>query len=266
MGIMARMGSYLAPEFTPMAHRGGALLAENLGIENTLAAFRNAVALGYEYLETDVHTTRDGELVAFHDTDLERVTDTSARLADLTGDELSRVRVGGREPIPTVDELFETFPDCRFNLDIKSAGAVRPLAEAIRRHGAEHRVCVGSFSVRRLGAFRRLVPEVTTAFSPAGVAMLAAGLVGRPGASAPRVYQVPLSHHVAGVTVRLVTPGRVRAIHDAGLKVHVWTIDDPLVMHELIDWGVDGIVTDRPDHLRGVLRDRGMWSTRFRTQ
>lgn len=260
---MASMRTYLAPEFTAMAHRGGALLPANHGIENTLVAFRNAVDLGFDYLETDVHTTRDGVLVAFHDTSLERVADTSAQISEVSAAQLRDVRVGGREPIPTVDELFETFPRTRFNLDIKAPGAVRPLAEAIRRHGAEQRVCVGSFSELRIRKFRRLMPGVPTSAARVEVMAMAAGFVqpARPGGSPPRVFQVPVSHTVGPLTVQLVTPRTIRAIHAAGRRLHVWTIDDAVAMHQLIDWGVDGLITDRPDVLKGVLRDRGMWST-----
>lgn len=262
MACMAQTAGFLSPGFAAMAHRGGALLAENLGIENTIQAFGNAVDLGYEYLETDVHATSDGVLVAFHDANLARVTDTEAEIADLTFEELRELRVGERAVIPTLDELFETFGHCYFNLDLKADAAVELLVETIRRHHAEHRVCVGSFSSARLRRFRRRAPQVPTSASPLGVVASLLGLIGRTPGQAPRVFQVPLTHQLGPVTVRVVTPERVRAIHDAGRRIHVWTIDDPEVMHELIDWGVDGIITDRPDLLKGVLRDRGMWSTR----
>ena len=103
-----------------MAHRGGALLTANLGIENTLAAFANSVALGYEYLETDVHATADGHLVAFHDPNLARVTDVEGHIARLPLAAVREVRVGEREPIPTVAELLEAFPEARFNFDLKA--------------------------------------------------------------------------------------------------------------------------------------------------
>lgn len=261
--ISERTGGYLAPEFTALAHRGGALLPANLGIENTIAAFAHAVELGFRYLETDVHATRDGVLVAFHDSNLLRVTDMDISIADVTAAELSQIRIGGREPIPTVDELLEAFPDCSLNIDIKADAATVPLARAIDGHAATDRVCVGSFSPARIQRFRRLMPDVVTSVSPAGVGSLLLGRVGSDRRRPARVYQVPLTHRVAGVELRVVTPARVRAIHRAGRKIHVWTVDDPEVMHELIDWGVDGIVTDRPDLLKRVLRNRGMWSTSF---
>jgi phosphodiesterase I len=266
LGIMVPMcAGFLEPEFIAMAHRGGALLTANLGIENTLAAFANSVALGYEYLETDVHATADGHLVAFHDPNLARVTDVEGHIARLPLAAVREVRVGEREPIPTVEELFEAFPEARFNFDLKAPGAVEPLAKIVRRFQAEQRVCVGSFSQRRINRFRKLMPGVTTAVGPVGVAAMAVGNIRtcRPGG--PGVFQIPVSHEVAGVRIKLLTKARVKAIHRAGYRVHVWTIDVRDDMHTLIDWGVDGIVTDRPDLLREVLQARGMWASSLGT-
>lgn len=256
--MAAKKNEYLKPRFVPLAHRGGAFLPSNLGIENTLKAFSNAVKLGFNYLETDIHATSDGHLIAFHDVDLARVTDFVGKPGALTLRRLKELRVGGREEIPTLDELFEAFPEANFNIDIKEPQCTRLLAEFIDRHAAHDRVCVGSFSGRQIRRFRRLQPSVTTSASVGAAALLAAGLVRTQG----DVYQIPLSHRVGGLNVRLVTAKHIAAIHRAGKKVHVWTIDDESTMHRLIDWGVDGIVTDRPDVLKAVLRARGMWSTR----
>ncbi|AQP52253.1 glycerophosphodiester phosphodiesterase [Tessaracoccus flavescens] len=248
---------YTSPQFTAMAHRGGSLLTANLGIENTTRAFSNAVRLGYRYLETDVHASADGRLFAFHDDKLERVTGFEGSLHQLGSTEIEEIRVGGREPIPSLDELLETFPEANFNIDLKHDPAVAPLAEAIRRHGAERRVCVGSFSRPRIKRFRTLLPRVPTSVSSAGTAALTLGRISKGG----QIYQVPLRHSVGPVSVDIVTPQNIARAHAAGRKIHVWTIDDPTTMHRLIDWGVDGIITDRPDSLKEVLRARGMWST-----
>lgn len=250
---------YLEPEFVPMAHRGGALLTANLGIENTLTAFRNAVALGYYYLETDVHATVDGVALAFHDPNLIRVTDIDARIDQLPYSVVSEARVGGREPIPRVEELLEALPEARFNFDIKSPRAIEPLVEVIRRFGAEDRVCVGSFSQHRIDRFRRLAPGVITAAGPVTVASMVLGQLRRHRPGGPDVFQIPVEQRIAGMTVRILTRSRVAAIHRAGYKVHVWTVDLPAQMHTLLDWGVDGIVSDRPDLLKKVLQARGMW-------
>lgn len=249
---------YLSPEFIAMAHRGGSFLASNLGIENTVRAFRNAVDLGYRYLETDVHASADGRLFAFHDDNLERVTGFDGTLHALDSREIAELLVGDREPIPSMDELFETFPEVRFNIDLKHDPAVELLADAISRHGAERRVCVGSFSRGRIRRFRALQPRVPTTVSTLGTAALTVGRISGGG----DVYQVPMTHQVGPVSVDIVTPKTIERVHRAGRKLHVWTIDEPTTMHRLIDWGVDGIISDRPDLLKEVLRARGMWSTR----
>lgn len=259
--MSTQTGGFLAPGFIPMAHRGGSLIPENLGIENTRAAFENAIALGYTYLETDVHATGDGELVAFHDPDLSRVTDASGLIAELSFREVRSVQVGGREAVPTLDELLESFPQARFNIDMKAQGAVPLLARAISRHNAGARVCVGSFSESRLRQFRRLMPRVATSATRPEILMMLAGRVGRRIPGVDVVFQVPITHVKGPVTLKLVTPKTIAAIHAKGRKIHVWTIDDKETMHRLIDLGVDGIITDRPDLLKAVLQSRGMWST-----
>ncbi len=254
-------GSVLA-----LAHRGGAFHPEIEGLENTVAAFEHAVELGYAYLETDVHVTRDGVLLAFHDTVLDRVTDRSGAIADLTLAQVREAVVGGREQVPTLAELFERFEHVRFNIDIKSEGAVAALADFVAAREAWDRVLVGSFSPRRLATFRRLTggrvptsahPWEVLAFRLLPSARLARALTrGRVAAlQVPHRRRLP----VAGATVRVVTPGLVRRAHAAGTHVHVWTIDEPEEMHHLLALGVDGLFTDRTDVLRAVLTERGLW-------
>ena len=249
-----RPGTVLA-----FAHRGGAFHPEIEGLENTLAAFAHAVALGYRYLETDVHATRDGVLLAFHDHVLDRVTGVTGSVATMSYADVRSARIGGREEIPTFASLLEEFPDARFNVDLKSSGAVAPLAELVRRTQAHDRVCIGSFSPTRLGAFRKLLDRpVATACGPPAVAGLrfaptraVASRLRGPG----DVLQVP--HRRGRVTV--VTEELVARAHALGRPVHVWTVDDPTEMHELLDLGVDGLMTDRTDLLRDVLTARGQW-------
>lgn len=244
------------------AHRGGAYHPEIEGLENTLAAFRHAVALGYGYLETDVHVTSDGVLLAFHDSVLDRVTDRRGEIAALTLAQVREALVAGRETVPTLAELFDAFPAARFNIDLKSEGAVAALAEFVAARGAWDRVLVGSFSRARTGRFRALtggrVPTSATpleivAFRLLPSARLAAWVTRRRFAA----FQVP--HHRS--RLRIVTPGFVRRAHAAGRHVHVWTIDDADEMRALLDRGVDGIFTDRTDILRDVLTERGQWTT-----
>ena len=243
-----------------MAHRGGAFHPEIEGLENTLAAFRHAVELGYRYLETDVHVTSDGVLLAFHDAVLDRVTDRVGSIAETPYAEVQRALVSGSERVPTLAELFEAFPTARFNIDVKSAGAVPVLADFVAERAAWDRVLVGSFSVRRLRAFRRATGgRVATSAHPWEVAAYrlspTAGIARVLTRGGPAALQVP---HRRG-PLRVVTPGLVRRAHANGLHVHVWTVDDPDEMNVLLDRGVDGIITDRTDILRDLLRARGRW-------
>jgi glycerophosphoryl diester phosphodiesterase len=233
------------------------------GLENALRGFSEAVDLGYRYLETDVHATRDGVLVAFHDRTLGRVTDARGRIADLSWAQVRRARIAGREPIPLLDDVLDAFPAARINIDVKHPSAVAPLIDRLRR-GGDHlvdRVCVGSFSDRRVAAVRRGVgPRLCTALGPAGVAQLRAVAAGRLPAGLVPTYagcaQVPLR---AG-PLRILTRSLLATAHRAGLQVHVWTVNDAAVMRRLLDLGVDGIMTDRPRVLRTVLEERGAWT------
>ncbi|MBS1838570.1 MAG: glycerophosphodiester phosphodiesterase, partial [Actinobacteria bacterium] len=153
------------------AHRGG----EEAAPENTVRAFGAAVSLGYRYLETDVHVSADGGLLAFHDDRLDRVTDAEGSVEELTTADLEGVRIAGTDPIPTLDELLETFPDVHWNIDAKSDRSLIALGAAIRRHGAIRRVNVAAFSDERLRRMRSLLgPELCTAAGPREIAALVA--------------------------------------------------------------------------------------------
>jgi glycerophosphoryl diester phosphodiesterase len=241
------------PGVLAFAHRGGALDAP----ENTMAAFAQAIAQGYRYLETDVHATADGVAVAFHDDTLDRVADRPGNISTLGWSDVRAARVGG-EPIPGLDELLGAWPQARINLDPKTDAAAALLDDAIRRHDAWDRVCIGSFSGSRLAALRRrLGPRLTTSMGPLEVARLKLASLGVPtGGFAAACAQIPVREH--GIT--LVTPALVAAAHARGLQVHVWTIDEEAEMERLIDLGVDGLMTDRPLVLKRVLERRGLWA------
>jgi glycerophosphoryl diester phosphodiesterase len=231
------------------AHRGGA--SDNP--ENTMPAFQFAIDLGYTYLETDVHATSDGVLVAFHDADLSRTCDRPGRIDTLPWREVSAARVSGCEPIPLFEELVGAFPDARINVDCKANTALPGLIASLRRLDCLDRVCIGGFSDQRL---RRLRAEfgdrLCSSFGPVQLMSL------RSGARVPfggQLAQVPVS--VGPLTI--VTPGTIARAHRRGYHVHVWTIDDGHEMTRLLDLGVDGIMTDRPQVLKDVLLGRGEW-------
>ena len=245
-----------APLPLAFAHRGGAGSA----IENSMAAFEYAVGLGYRYLETDVHATSDGVLLAFHDRTLDRVTEQRGRLRQLTAADIDGIRIGGSAAIPRLEDILGAWPDVRVNVDVKDWPAIGPLVETVRRTGALDRICVASFSDRRLARVRAaLGPALCTSLGPLGVLRLRVTsygrLLGRAAASGVPCAQLP----VRAGPVPIVDRRLVDAAHRRELSVHVWTVDDPADMRRLLDLGVDGIMTDRPEVLREVLLGRGLW-------
>ena len=243
----------------PLAHQG----FDTSGREHSMSAFQAAVDLGYRYLETDVHATSDGVLVSFHDETLDRVTDRTGRIPRLPWSEVSRARIRGLEEIPRLEVLLDTWPEARFNIDIKTPGAIGPLVRVIERARAHDRVCVTSFSdARRRAALRRLTRPVVTSAGRGVTARAVLGTHARAAGWAVSALrdvdglQVPVTFR--GIPV--VTAETVRLVHAAGRFLHVWTINDPAQMHQLLDLGVDGIVTDRADLLKQVLTERGQWA------
>ena len=263
---MARTYEFLDhPGPIAFAHRGG---AKGLP-ENSLPAFQRAVDLGYRYLETDVHATADGVLVAFHDRTLGRVTDRTGQIARLPYAEVARARIGGTEPIPLLADILGAWPGTRVNIDIKDEPAILPLLEVLHRTRAWNRVCITSFSTRRLAALRARLPMVTgqdvcTALGPRGVMALRAKSYGGPAAKLVRLAgtgiacaQVPYGLG----PVPFVTEAFIAQAHRLGLKVHVYTVNKPAEMNRLLDLGVDGNFTDDLVALRHALAVRGLWNT-----
>jgi glycerophosphoryl diester phosphodiesterase len=243
------------PRPLAFAHRGGA----GDFPENSWKAFEHAVGLGYAYLETDAHATADGTVVAFHDRTLDRVTDGTGRIAELTAAQVAAARIGGTEPIPSLADLIMAWPDVRFNIDVKDEPVIGPLVDVLRATNCWDRVCLTSFSGSRLDATRRLLPRpVCSAASPAGIGAIRAGLpvktlIARFAARSVQCAQIPYS---------MATSRFLARAHAAGLQVHAWTVNDPAVMDRLLDLGVDGIMTDRTVTMRDVLIARGQWHPR----
>lgn len=205
------------------------------------------------YLETDVQITRDGHLVAFHDSNLRRTCGDSGDISGMTSTQLSKVRINGREPIPFLAEVFQSFPQAKINLDAKSDKVVDPLLEFLDRTGSWGRVCIGSFSHTRLQRVRAAAGElVCTSASPREVALWMGGSC----PSGPSCIQVPIRQAFLAV----VTSRRIRRSTSWGLPVHVWTVNDPLQMQRLIDLGVHGIMTDDCHVLRRVAQSNSMWT------
>ena len=236
------------------AHRGGAAG----GDENTAEAFGRAAALGFRYVETDVHATADGVPVVFHDDTLLRLTGEPGRIATRTWADLASIRVAGAAAIPRLDEVLAAWPEIRFNIDVKADAVVAPAVEALRRAAAFDRVLLASFRDDRLSRVRQLAgPRVATSLGRRAVARLRLASLGRWPLRLPAsaAAQVPVRHG----RVTVVDRRFIAAAHRRGLQVHVWTIDDPAEMRRLLDLGVDGLMTDDLEALRAVYLERDHW-------
>jgi glycerophosphoryl diester phosphodiesterase len=246
------------------AHRGSRVLWP----QNTMVAFQGAVDLGYRYLETDVHVSRDGRVVVFHDDDLRRLTDGSGMVWDHHWDDLVGLDAahwfgsdrgfplrGSGVRMPLLEEVLVSFPDVLVNIDLKQDGIESSVADVIRRHSAVDRVLIGSFHDHRIARFRRETGGAVATSAGAYETRSAhrAALRGRPVEGEADAFQVPERKGL----LRVIRRRFVEAVHAAGKHVHVWTINDPVRMRRLLDSGVDGIVTDRPDLLDEVIAERG---------
>lgn len=241
-----------------LAHRGGGLEYP----ENSRTAFEAMRDDGFRYIETDAQATSDGVAVIFHDPHLERTSDGSGEIAAQTWEQISNVRTNDGSRIMRVDEVLRDFPETVFNIDIKSENALGPVLNAIEQAGAQDRVCLASFNSARLKRVRQAMPSVATSIGNGEAARLyMRAQLPRPVRSllpdfgvkyggSVQAAQLPLTFR--GIFV--ITPKLIKAAHESGLAVHAWTVNDIETASRLIDWGVDGIVTDRPQAMRQELQ------------
>ncbi len=225
-------------------HRGGS----KLGPENTIPAFDRGLAAGADGFELDVHLSRDGLVVVHHDRLLDRTTRASGPVRERTAAELAAFDV------PTLREVLERYPRARIIIELKEPGAdlARGVIDEVRRAAAMARVCLGSFSWLALRAARALDPDVATSAArlEARLALYKSWINLSPGRVPYQAFQVPETNG----NTRVVSPRFVRLAHKAGVVVQVWTVDDPDDIRRLLDWGVDGIISDRPDIAVEVVR------------
>ncbi len=227
------------------AHRGGS----KIGPENTITAFDRGLLVGADGLELDVHLSRDHVVVVHHDASLERTTPLKGPLNHRTAAELAR------EDVPALREVLARYPRKPIIIELKEPGPAlaRAVVDEVRRAGAAEWVCLGSFSTSALRTARRAAPEIATSGARFEVRMaLYRSWVGlTPGRVPYRAFQVP---ETSGST-RVVSPRFVELAHRAGIAVQVWTVDEPEDIRRLLEWGVDGIISDRPDVAVQVVQD-----------
>jgi glycerophosphoryl diester phosphodiesterase len=258
-------------EVLVIAHQGG----DGLFPSNTLYAFEKAAELGVDVLELDVHASKDGELVVIHDDTVDRTTNGTGNVSDLTLAELkdldagydwSPERKGENFPyrdkgitIPTLEKVFTAFPDYRINIEIKqeTPSITQPLCDLIRTYNKQEQVLVVTFYDAAMNDFRQKCPEIVTAGAPGEIRtfyifhrLFLAGLY-RASADA---FQVPEYQGEEDTnSLHIVTKRFVEDAKHKNIDVHVWTVNETNDMQRLIDLGVDGIITDRPDRLLELL-------------
>jgi glycerophosphoryl diester phosphodiesterase len=246
---------WLAPRGRPLniAHRGASAAAP----QNTLAAFRKAVELGADGVELDVQLSADGAVVVIHDFTVDGTTDGAGRVADKTLAELEALDAGTRfsphfagERIPTLAEVFEAI-DGRLlvNIELKDFSSpgnklAAQVVEVVRKHAMDKRVLFSSFNPFVVRAAKRLAPDI-----PAGLLYEEDLLI-----PLRRAWLAPfIPHEARHPSFPMVTEASVQWCHARGLRVNTWTVNEPAEMRRLVALGVDGIITDRPDVLAGVL-------------
>ena len=238
--------------FAGFVHRGGA----EETIENTLDAFKYSAGLGFVYMETDVQATSDGEIVVFHDSDLKRMAGVNKKIEDLSFQEVKQIKLMGKTNIPSLNEVLYNFKDLRFNVDIKTELAVEQTVKIVSSHKAFDRVCLASFSSKRLNRIRKIAgSRCCTSMGSSEIVFERINSLGLSfKKSLGKCAQVPITQW----GIPLVTPKFIKYVQEQNKFIHVWTIDKEDEMKRLISLGVDGIMTDRPKVLKKVLEDRGL--------
>lgn len=256
------------PQTMVIAHQGG----DGVWPGNTLYAFEKAVEIGAHVLEMDAHITRDGHIVLIHDETVDRTTNGTGEVESMTLDELQRLDAafdwtpdnGQTYPyrgmgitIPTLAEVFERFPDMRYTIEIKKSriSMAQPFCNLIRKYNMQDKVLVASFHDAAMDEFRQTCPEVATSASRGEVTpFVLLGKVFLSGWVSPQYQslQVPWNPKDS-LNIPIMTARFIREAHAKGIAVEPWTVDDPSLMRQYIKWGVDGIITDRPDIMIEVL-------------
>ena len=261
------------PDVMVIAHQGG----DGIWPGDTLFAFEKAVETGADVLEMDAHITLDGEIVLRHDEKVDRTTDGSGLIEDLL---LSKLKLldaayrwtndgGATFPyrrqgiqVPTLDELFEKFPDKRYLIEIKLTENPihQPLCDMIREYDMQEKVVVASFHDDSMALFRETCPEVATSASKGEVTpFVILGKLFLSGWLSPEYQSLQVPWETSeSYGIPIMTERFIREAHTKNLHVEPWTVDDPALMKQYIQWGVDGIITDRPDVMMEVLQELGL--------
>ena len=253
-----------------IAHQGG----DGIWPGDTMYAFEKAVETGADVLEMDAHITKDRQIVLMHDEEVDRTTDGSGLIEEMTLDELKRLDAAFRWSnddgrtfpyrgkgiqIPTLEELFQRFPQMRYVIEIKLTQNPidKPLCDLIRNQDMQDKVLIASFHDEAMQSFRQTCPEIATSASRTEVRdFVLLGKVFLSGFIAPQYQSIqPPYDPKESMNIPIMTERFIREAHAKNIKVEPWTVDDPELMRQYIEWGVDGIMTDRPDLMIEVLKE-----------
>ena len=239
--------------FFGFVHRGG----DEEETENTIDAFKYSSDLGFVFIETDVQATKDGHIVIFHDATLKRMAGVNKSIDELTLKEINEIDLLDGGKIPLLSEALETFPDLRFNIDIKTEDALEETIEIIKKMNFLGKTCLASFSSSRLKRIRNLAgPEACISSGQMDIFKMMCQSVGIGlQATISQCAQIPVKQW--GVPV--LTKRFIAVAKKQNKFVHVWTIDDKDRMLELIEFGVDGLMTDKPSVLKEAMIERGLF-------
>lgn len=263
--------SVTAPQV--IAHQGG----DGIWPGDTLFAFEKAVEVGADVLEMDAHITEDGHIVLMHDETVDDTTDGTGLIEEMTLEELKRLDAaydwsndGGQTfpyrgqgiTVPALAEVFERFPQMRYVIEIKKSGipVEQPMCDLIRQYNMQDKVLIASFHDAVMQTFRAVCPEVATSASRGEVTkFVLLGKIFLSGLVAPGYQAIQPPYDPAeSYNIPIMTPRFIREAHRKNIKVEPWTVDDPALMRQYIEWGVDGIITDRPDLMVELLKEMGL--------
>lgn len=241
-------------EFYGFVHRGG----DEVKSENTFEAFQHSSDMGFVYMETDVQSTKDGYVVIFHDANLKRMAGLNKKVKDLTLEEIKSIDLIDGGKIPLLSETLENFPDLKFNIDIKTEDAVEEAVKIILSMNCLDRTCLASFSSKRLKKIRFLAGSgVCSSSGQMDIFRMVCRSYGiNIKSSDGDCAQIPRKQW----GIPILTDRFLKIAHEENKFVHIWTIDDKTEMLELIDLGVDGLMTDKPSILKQAMIERGIFN------
>ena len=256
-----------------IAHQGG----DGIWPGDTMYAFEKAVEIGADVLEMDAHITKDSQIVLMHDEEVDRTTDGTGLIEEMTLEDLKQLDAaykwsnddgktfsyrGKGIQVPTLEELFQTFPQMRYVIEIKLTQNPidQPLCDLIHEQDMQDQVMIASFHDEAMRNFRETCPEVATSASRTEVRnFVLLGKVFLSGLIAPGYQSIqPPYDPKESMNIPIMTEHFIREAHAKNIRVEPWTVDDPQLMKQYIEWGVDGIMTDRPDLMIEVLRKMGL--------